>query len=144
MIYPMISFPTVNRTVSMTAVTGISYCFKSFKADINNGNNNDNKVTRFCLSNLPWTLTMATIMITKWWDSVSSTCLGLVVLQPMSFINYEYFPVDRAQRSLVDRHQLVWRQQYVKLHAYVFLHPRRLVATTDCTFFKRELMLSVL
>jgi len=62
----------------------------------------------------------------------------------MSLVNDEYFPVDGAERRLVDGDELVGRQQHVEFHAHVLLHAKRLVAAADCTLLKRELMLSAL
>lgn len=62
----------------------------------------------------------------------------------MCFVDDEDLPVDGAERSLVDSHQLVGRQQHVKLDAHVLLHAKRLAAAADCTLLERELMLPVL
>ena len=78
----------------------------------------------------------------KYGDSISFACLGLVVLQPMSLVNNKYLPVDRTECRLINCHQLIRRQQHVKLHAHVLLHTKRLVAATDCTFLKWKLVLS--
>jgi len=62
----------------------------------------------------------------------------------MCLVDDEDLPVDGAKRCLVNGHQLVRRQQNVKLDTHVLLHTKRLAAAADCTLLKRELVLSAL